>query len=158
LNTASGSCSSRFASNSSSGYAGRWNHKGVSLIYTASSLALSALEILASRRELPDDYGSVSVEIPDDLMVREMAIDELPPNWWSNPHPNETRDLGTAWAKELKTAVLSVPSAVIRRERNYILNPAHPGFARIDFGKPTRFVFDERLKRGTSKQKQSDRP
>src|SRR6266699_3045537 len=95
-----------------------------------------------------------AVEIPDDLTVRVLSINELPPNWWANPHSDGTRDLGTDWAKELETAVLGVPSAVIRREReqkylsrrerNFILNPAHPDFARIDFGEPERFVFDKR--------------
>jgi RES domain-containing protein len=42
---------------------------------------------------------------------------------------------------------LSVPSAVIPKERNYILNPAHPDFARIVFASPEPFDFDDRLAR-----------
>ena len=113
------------------------------MIYTASSLALSALEILASRAgELPDNYVAVSVEIPDDLSVITMSEAILPPNWWSNPHLAKTRDLGTSWVSDLQSAVLSVPSAVIRQERNYILNPAHPDFSRITFGDPEVFLWD----------------
>jgi RES domain-containing protein len=58
-----------------------------------------------------------------------------------------TRDLGTSWAHGLTTAVLSVPSVVIPRERNYILNPAHPDFSRIQFSGPEPFYFDDRLGR-----------
>jgi len=118
------------------------------VIYTASSLALSALEILANRtNELPDDYVAVSVEIPDDLSVIRLSEAQLPPNWWANPHQVETRDLGSAWARDLKSAVLCVPSAVIRWEPNYILNPAHSDFDQIRFGDPKPFVWDDRLHR-----------
>ena len=43
--------------------------------------------------------------------------------------------------------MLSVPSAVIPRERDYILNPTHPDFARIRFASPEPFYFDDRLGR-----------
>jgi RES domain-containing protein len=39
---------------------------------------------------------------------------------------------------------LSVPS-VILGERNYVLNPAHSDFARIEFAEPEPFRFDLRL-------------
>jgi len=42
------------------------------------------------------------------------------------------------------SAVLSVPS-VILGERNYVLNPAHTDFARIEFAQPEAFRFDLRL-------------
>lgn len=71
-----------------------------------------------------------------------MNIADLPTHW--NLAIDATRDIGTDWANELTTAVLSVPSAVIPRERNYILNPAHPDFARIQFSSPESFYFDER--------------
>lgn len=119
------------------------------MIYTASSLALSALEILANlTTELPEDYVAVSVEIPDGLSIKTLPESELPPNWWTNPRPAETQNIGTAWVRERQTAVLSVPSAVIRQERNYILNPAHPDFRRIAFGDSEAFLWDDRLRVG----------
>jgi RES domain-containing protein len=96
-------------------------------------------------RELPDDYVANSVEIPNELVIITLSAAELPPNWWSNPHPVETRNLGSAWVSSLASAVLCVPSAVIRSEKNYILNPAHPAFCRISFGEPESFIWDERL-------------
>ena len=96
------------------------------MIYTASSAALAALEILANRtNELPDDYIAVSVDIPNDLRIITLSETDLPNNWRANPHPVETRNLGGEWSRDLKSAVLGVPSAVIPWERNYILNPAH---------------------------------
>ncbi len=128
-------------------YPGRWNHKGTPVIYTAESRALCALEVIVNANELADDYVSISIEIPDDVAITSLSVADLPSGWDSNPSPGATSDIGTDWAKELSTAVLSVPSAVIPRERNYILNPAHPDFARIQFSSPEPFYFDDRLGR-----------
>jgi RES domain-containing protein len=72
---------------------------------------------------------------------------ELPPSWRSYPPPEALADLGTRWARELKSLVLAVPSAVIPQELNYLLNPLHSDFKRIRAGKPEAFRFDPRLRR-----------
>jgi RES domain-containing protein len=137
-----------FRANTSSGNAGRWNHRGVPVIYAASSLSLSAIEILAgSGLELPEDYVSVGIEIRDEIPVTTLLQKDLPQNWSANPHPDdETRDLGSAWDSKRETVILSVPSAVVQRERNYILNPAHSDFERFIFGQPEVFIWDVRLR------------
>ena len=56
--------------------------------------------------------------------------------------------MGTTWAREGKTAVLAVPSAVIPQERNYLLNPLHPSFSRIRIGAAQPFAFDPRMWKG----------
>ena len=128
-------------------YGGRWNHKGTPVIYSAESRALCALEVLVNADELADDYISISIEIPGDLLMVSMSVADLTSGWDSYPSIEETHDIGTNWVKGLATAVLSVPSAVIPKEQNYILNPAHPDFARIIFSGPEPFYFDDRLGR-----------
>ena len=44
-----------------------------------------------------------------------------------------------------RTAVLRVPSAVLGEEWNYVLNPVHADFARIQFNEPKRLRVDPRL-------------
>jgi RES domain-containing protein len=142
--------SSRHPANDGKGaslYPGRWNHEGTPVAYCAESRALCALEILVNEDELADDYVSIPIEIPDSVTIKSLSVADLLPGWDSNPVPDTTRDIGTDWAKGLATAVLSVPPAVIPRERNYILNPAHPDFARIRFATPEPFYFDDRLGR-----------
>jgi len=139
--------SSRYPTNTAGGNAGRWNHRGTKVIYAASTISLCALEVLASRsRFIGADCISVPIEIPDDLNVRTLEPKDLPPNWTTYPHPMETRDMGTGWIDLAETAVLSVPSALIASERNYILNPSHPDFSRIRFGPALPFTFDARLR------------
>jgi RES domain-containing protein len=128
-------------------YGGRWNHKGTPVIYTAGSRALCALEVLATADELASDYVVTPIEVPNDVIVRTLSVDALPTNWDAGEPTNDTRNIGTDWAKALRSAVLAVPSAVIPREYNYILNPRHPDFARIRFSSPEPFYFDDRLGR-----------
>ncbi len=126
-------------------YGGRWNQKGTPVIYTAESRALCALEVLANSSELADDYVATPIEIPDEIVITLIPVSDLPAGWDANVPIDATRDLGTNWAKGLTTTALSVPSSVIPREHNYILNPAHQDFSRIRFSNPEPFYFDDRL-------------
>jgi RES domain-containing protein len=96
---------------------------------------------------LAGDYVITPIEWPDDLAVTSRPVETLPLNWDAREPVDGTRDLGTDWANGLATAVLIVPSAVILREDNYILNPRHPDFPRIRFFHPEPFSFDDRLGR-----------
>ena len=128
-------------------HGGRWNHKGTPLIYGAASRALCALEVLANADELGGDYVITPIELPDDLDVTSRSLESLPLKWDATEPTDETRDIGTDWANGLTAAVLVVPSAVIAREYNYLLNPRHPDFVRIRFFSQEPFHFDDRLGR-----------
>ena len=71
---------------------------------------------------------------------------QLPPDWAGIDPSPAAQDFGARWASEHRTPVLSVPSAIISWERNFVLNPAHPGFDQIHFLPPQPFTFDRRLK------------
>jgi RES domain-containing protein len=43
---------------------------------------------------------------------------------------------GGAWLAARRTTLLRVPSAVVPREANYLVNPAHPDATRIRVGAP----------------------
>jgi RES domain-containing protein len=88
----------------------------------------------------------IEVELPANINIFSIADWELPKAWDAGSDQNSTRDLGTKWANDQTTAIMSVPSVVIPKERNYLLNPAHQDFARIKFSAPEPFVFDARLK------------
>ena len=145
-------CKTKYAKSAFDGegafrFGGRWNSRGVRMVYAAGSLALAVLEMLV---HLDDDeslfsYSFVAAQIPTALSLPVASYRPLPKDWDTSPAPVELQQLGDDWAREKVSAVLEVPTAIIPREKNYLLNPAHPDFAQIKIETPERFVFDERL-------------
>jgi RES domain-containing protein len=131
-------------------HGGRWNHPGTSVVYASATLSLAALEILTQVDAdlLPSDLVSIEIGVPDDLEIEEVRKQDLPPGWRRYPAPERLQEIGTAWARSLRAAVLSVPSAIIPEERNYLINPGHPGFSRIAASRPAPFRLEARLLRG----------
>jgi RES domain-containing protein len=127
-------------------HSGRWNLKGQQAIYTAASVALAALEILVHAAEIPDSYIATSVRIPKGVKITTIALEDLPEGWDALESKAASQSVGSTWIKEQRSAVLSVPSTIVPMERNYVLNPQHPDFGRIEFGAAVPFRFDPRLK------------
>lgn len=128
-------------------FGGRWTPVGVRAVYTASSLALAALELLVhlEKEDIVTGFVAISADIPNDLQIDVIMPDKLPENWCDNPAPESLSLIGRDWLNAGQTAVLSVPSAVISVERNFLLNPEHSDFERIRTGHPEAFKFDSRL-------------
>lgn len=98
---------------------------------------------LASERILPA-YRLIRI-LFDEALVERLDPAVLPAGWRASPAPPQTQAIGDAWLAERRSAVLAVPSAVVPIESNYLLNPAHPDFARITAGQPESFDLDQRL-------------
>ena len=128
-------------------YGGRWNEKGVSLVYTSESRALAALEYLVHvpMTLAPKDLCIIQLDIPDDIKFEIVQSSKIPPNWKSYPAPQELMAIGTEWVRSNRTLLLRVQSAVVSREYNMLINPAHPDFKRIEPQQPEHFAFDPRL-------------
>jgi RES domain-containing protein len=122
------------------------------MVYTAESQSLAALEMLVhlDSSELLHKYVVFEVGIDESLII-ELAPSRLPGNWRADPPPVEVRDIGDAWSRAGRSAVLQVPSATLPAEHNYLLNPCHPDFPRLTIGKPFTFEFDVRLVRKAKK-------
>lgn len=116
------------------------------MLYCGATASLCALEVLAHSAMLPTNMMVVQARIPNHLPVKTVEESDLPPNWSNSTPSRKTQDLGTDWIQSGATAVLSVPSVIVPSERNYLLNPGHPDFARIRFYPPRPFTFDRRLK------------
>jgi RES domain-containing protein len=141
--------SEKFPADSGEGaarFGGRWNHVGTSVIYASQTASLAALEVLVHYSALPADFILTEIRVPENLAVVSWEPKRLPPGWDANVVTPETQDLGESWVQSGKSALLSVPSSVIPRERNFVLNPAHPAFRRIKFMPSSTFAFDPRLK------------
>jgi RES domain-containing protein len=117
-------------------------------VYTSESLALAALESLvnAGLDEVAEDLVALGVQLPDQVAVEHLGVEQLPGNWRAYPAPEDLAELGGRWVVERRTMVLRVPSVVVPSEFNYLLNPAHPDFRAIRVTVRERFVFDPRLR------------
>jgi RES domain-containing protein len=126
---------------------GRWNSKGTALVYTSESRALCTTEIAVHTPlgNLPLDYQLISIEIPENVHIQELASADLPADWKSIPHVYSTQAIGDKFVADGIYPVLKVPSAVVQDEFNFLINPAHTEshFVRIKIIEP--FNFDERL-------------
>ena len=131
-------------------FGSRWVPKGLPAIYTSATLSLAALELFVHTDPdlAPADLLAISADIPDDLLVHELALSDVPETWRDIPAPAALQELGRSWIVEGKAAVLSVPSVVVPTERNYVLNPAHAGLRRIQVGEERDFSFDPRMWKG----------
>ncbi len=129
-------------------YGGRWNPKGVPMVYAGSSLSLATLEVLVhfAFDTAPSDYVAITLSIPDDA-IRELGDDDLPPHWFEEPAPRACQALGAGWARSMASLAIRVPSAVIRSERNVLINPLHPRIDEILVEAKEPFFFDPRLER-----------
>lgn len=128
-------------------YGGRWNRPGVAVVYTSESLALASLELFVHLDTdlQPDDLVAVSAEVSAALAVETIEAGDLPATWREYPPHEELQALGTAWARRAEKPILSVPSAVVPSERNYLLNPRHRDFAKIRVSGSEPFSFDPRM-------------
>lgn len=122
---------------------GRWNSPGRPVVYASAHLSLAILEVLVHLEvdvdELPDDYVSVEIEVPDNIEaeVFKAKIDIH--------NIAERRAHGDRWIASSRTAVSEVPSAVVPKERNVCLNPRHSDFQAIKTVEISPFQFDPRL-------------
>jgi RES domain-containing protein len=125
---------------------GRWNGSGVAVVYTAESRSLASLEVLVHTEDTQIlaavNWAMIPVSIDESLVE---ILQTLPMDWRQLPAPLSTREIGTRWVVESRSAVLRVPSIVVDGEFNYVLNPQHADFGRLGIGESHAFSFDPRL-------------
>jgi RES domain-containing protein len=133
-------------------WGGRWNSKGVAVVYTAAHRSLSILEILVHIKG-GAGTGRAAIGAPfyvyavtfDEALIEEVPIGTLLAGWNGEPPTAASQSLGDAWARAARSAVLAVPSVIVREERNYVLNPHHPRFSEVQVAFPVPCPVDPRL-------------
>jgi RES domain-containing protein len=127
-------------------YGGRWNSPGTRLVYASATLSLAALESLVHLNP-PVAFKWVAIPVSfEERLVEVMSLAGLPADWTEEPPPPSTMEVGDQWVKQARSAVLEIPSVIVRSESNYLLNPAHPDFKKVVIGKSAPFAFDPRLR------------
>ena len=124
----------------------RWNSPGRPVIYAGASYAGAMLERLvhAGTGRIPKNQKVVVISIPARVAREEWSIEKLPQGW-DREDNIVSQQLGDAWLASQRCAVLIVPSAVAKYEKNVVINPAHAHFRWIVTSKPEPVVWDVRL-------------
>jgi len=121
----------------------RWHTAGHSVVYTAQSLSLAALEILVRLKQTNDiqPFNAYSAEVPDTLILKP---DSFPARWKSRLEVS--RAVGDVWLEAKTTPAMLVPTIITPGEWNVLINPLHPQFSLtwIVSG-PHVYTFDARL-------------
>jgi RES domain-containing protein len=128
-------------------YGSRWTPRGFLAVFTSATLSLAVLErfVHTDPDVEPTDLVAIEVAIKPNIDIESVAVSDLPSNWREYPAPVVLASIGERWQREARTAILSIPSVVIPRERNFILNPAHVDFAKLAVASPETFSFDPRM-------------
>jgi len=132
-----------------SGYGARWNKLDQFVIYSASSRSLAALEVLVntSKAMLLKDYHIMDIEVEVTAKhIQKVDLTKLPNEWQGLANYQILKNIGSKWYQENKKLILSVPSAIIPQERNYVINTKHKDFFdRVSLINSNPFIWDSRL-------------
>jgi RES domain-containing protein len=137
---------SAFSGDGAKKYGSRWNSPGVAAVHVAGSTSLAMLEMLVhlESQDLMKHYVTFEVTF-DDKLIATIAPAALPKNWRRSPPPVAAQQIGDDWIAGAASAILRVPSVIVPTEWNYVLNPAHPDYAKIAIGPEHPVKFDPRL-------------
>ena len=124
---------------------GRWNSKGVPVLYCATSESLGLLELrVHSPRPYPRERLRFLIEVPDEAVVT-VSPGELPRGWDRLPPGLASKHFGDQWVEARSSLGLLVPSVIAHEEKNLIVNPSHERFKELKVVAKDRVTLDLRL-------------
>lgn len=134
---------------SSSEAANRWNKKGEKVVYTASSRSLATLELIVHRKAITSHftYKVMVISIDNsDHFHKQIKTSDLPENWRTLAAYPTLREIGSNWYQSLDSLILKIPSVIIPKEYNYIINTEHPDFKEaVKLIRNEDYFWDKRL-------------
>lgn len=127
-------------------YGGRWNPKGIAILYTAENKSLSALEVLVhfNRNIFPNELRILTLEIPNEEIIDfdKKRFDNILASEDSN---YKFKLEGRKWIESKKSLGLKVPSVLIPGEFNILINSSHESSSLLEIIDIENFKFDERF-------------
>ena len=125
---------------------GRWNSPGTAVIYTGRTIEIAALEKFVHISGVPPaDLVLVRVELPATYSSETPATGDLPRDWNATRPGSGSMEFGTKWARENRSLVLYIPSAIIPEAVNGVVNPDHPEFGPVKMTIEREFHYDPRM-------------
>jgi RES domain-containing protein len=125
-------------------YGGRWNTKGLPVVYTSMTISLSLLEILVYSASYDELLGNVLIRIDvPEMDIPVVSASALNRNWQTDPYTCQY--LGNEFLLQKQSLLLKVPSAIVPEENNILINPLHADFKKVKIISARKFAFDGRL-------------
>jgi len=128
-------------------YGGRWNNKGTSALYTATHISLAVLEMVAqARRTYIAQEGAwlLELELAVASHLHSISHEALPADWRNPARIAATQAIGDQQFQAGNLGLI-VPSAVLPRENNVVLNPRAVLYAQIKIVACEPLDVDDRL-------------
>ncbi|RQR29903.1 MULTISPECIES: RES family NAD+ phosphorylase [unclassified Burkholderia] len=126
---------------------GRWNPRGMRVVYTCAHASTARLEALVHMAGLmpAGGYCLVTLEVPD--AAYDGAFTPALPDGWANLtcDPEPTIELGRQWLAAGEQLVMRVPSVVCPTDTNLLLKPTHSGMSAVQVIRTEPFTLDPRL-------------
>jgi RES domain-containing protein len=126
-------------------FGGRWNSKGIPMLYATEHISLSVLEMLVHSQfqDFNIELSLLHINIPDTIFIKEIKLSKLKKEWIEDN--SYTKYMGNEFIKSTSNLLLKVPSAVINEEHNFLINPLHNDFKKLKIIKTQIFKTDKRL-------------
>jgi RES domain-containing protein len=122
----------------------RWHFRGWPIVYLTSSPAAALLEVLAHAMSLDQPSDTYQwLEISTDGDVEISPPPKLDARWRTDVR--YTRRIGDAWLRGGQSALLEVPSVLVPKTPNYLLNPRHPEARKFSITGVVRYPLDPRF-------------
>jgi RES domain-containing protein len=132
-----------------SGRANRWNADDQFVIYTGGSRSLSTLELIVHKNAIEPSFRYkvmiISIADEENLFTNLLQTD-LPKHWRNMAAYSELQKMGSNWYRSNQSLVLKVPSAVMPKEYNYLINTKHSDFeSKVALVRTEDYFWDSRL-------------
>lgn len=123
---------------------GRWNLEGTPCVYAGSTRAICVLEfaVHVDREDVPKNLSLVEIEVPNHSILK-LTAKNLPTNWLEQ---QISQGIGTQMLSENKYLIIQIPSIIIPKEFNFLINPNHSDFHKVVIKNIDIFKLDERIK------------
>lgn len=127
-------------------YGGRWNHQGQYALYAAQHISLAVLEIVVNFNsalyKIKPQFHLLEIFIPPTEIIK-IDASALKKSWvddWGY-----TQYMGEQFLQQKNHLVLTMPSAVIPQEYNFMINPLHEDFKKVKIAGGVAYNLDSRL-------------
>ncbi len=116
-------------------HGGRWNPKGMGILYTSRTPELALLETLVhlppiTLPELPQCWIS-TIQLPDEPETIFWLFPNQLPSYWHSGTLAETQTILADWLAAPFCLAVAVPSVILDESFNLLLHPEHPAFAQV---------------------------